>query len=78
MTRSLIDRPKAGFAVSRNTWLRGSLRGWAEDLLSSARFSELPMLHTQPADLWLAGLEGRGHHAQQLWAILQLLGLQRR
>lgn len=77
--RELIERPKMGFAVPLDAWLRGPLREWAEDLLSTASLAELPRLDGhQVRKLWQAHLKGQGHHAQQLWAVLQLLAWQRR
>ncbi|WP_234290990.1 asparagine synthase (glutamine-hydrolyzing) [Halomonas alkalisoli] len=74
----LIERPKMGFAVPLDAWLRGPLREWAEDLLSTASLAELPRLDgRQVRKLWQAHLKGQGHHAQQLWAVLQLLAWQR-
>lgn len=76
--RELIDRPKMGFAIPLDDWLRGPLREWAEDLLSSLSLSALPMLDTVAIrKLWHLHLKGHGHYAQQLWAVLQLLAWQR-
>lgn len=77
--RELIERPKMGFAIPLDAWLRGPLREWAEDLLSPASLAELPMLDaSQVRKLWQLHLKGRGHYAQQLWTVLQLLAWQRR
>lgn len=72
--RELIERPKMGFAVPLDSWLRGPLREWAEDLLSAKNLERLPQLNKRSVRcLWSEHLAGKGHHAEQLWVILQLL-----
>ncbi len=67
--QGLIDRPKAGFALPIDTWLRGSLRDWAEDLLSPRTlkdtFDPVPI-----RQLWKDHLKGRADHKESLWTIL--------
>lgn len=72
--RELIERPKMGFAIPLDDWLRGPLRGWAEHLLSVHWLSQIPALDPQAVRLmWDRHIQGRGHYAQQLWAVLQLI-----
>lgn len=76
--QSLIDRPKMGFAIPLDDWLRGPLKEWADDLLSSASLGDLPMLNGKSVRaLWQAHQKGQGHYAQQLWTVLQLVAWQR-
>lgn len=71
--RELIERPKMGFAVPLDDWLRGPLRDWAEDLLSQPSLSSIPAINQRSVQsMWQNHLQGRGHFAQQLWAVLQL------
>jgi len=77
--QALIDRPKMGFAIPLDEWLRGPLREWAEDLLQPSSLAQLPMLNAKAvAGMWKNHLNGKGHYAQQLWAVLQLIAWQRR
>ncbi|MGH6729657.1 MAG: asparagine synthase-related protein, partial [Sphingomicrobium sp.] len=65
------DRPKAGFGVPIGQWLRGPLRGWAEDLLDPRRLGDEGFF--DPAIVrrrWADHLDGRRDSAQALWSIL--------
>ncbi|OZC34913.1 asparagine synthase (glutamine-hydrolyzing) [Marinobacter vinifirmus] len=71
--RELIERPKMGFAVPLDEWLRGPLREWAEDLLAPASLNNIPVFNTKAVHyIWDKHLRGKGHYAQQLWSVLQL------
>jgi asparagine synthase (glutamine-hydrolysing) len=69
--RELVERPKMGFAVPVAEWLRGPLRDWAEDLLSTERLQREGFLDPAPVrGLWAQHLAGREGGDESLWALL--------
>lgn len=68
---ALFDRPKTGFGVPVGQWLRGPLKTWGSDLLDSRTLRIDGILDpVVVARTWEAHQTGRGHHEQQLWALL--------
>jgi asparagine synthase (glutamine-hydrolysing) len=71
--RELIERPKMGFKVPIDAWLRGPLRDWAEDLLSERKLREHGLLDVAAVrKVWTDALAGRGAWHDHLWAALML------
>jgi len=67
----LIERPKAGFGIPIGQWLRGPLRGWAEDLLEPGLMQRQGYLRPEPIQrLWRQHLSGRFDHTTRLWTVL--------
>lgn len=72
--RDLIERPKQGFAIPLDRWLRGDLRGWAETLLSDDTLIDLAGFErTIVNDLWTGHQVGLENNGTKLWTILMLL-----
>ena len=69
--RRLLDRPKQGFGIPIDEWLRGPLRDWAEQLLQPARLEREGYLDPAPIrSMWAEHL-GRGRQRQyELWNVL--------
>lgn len=69
--REMFERPKQGFSVPLDLWLRGPLRDWAGDLLSRDRLEREgyfnPAVVEQAWQLHLSGKRDNGH---QLWSII--------
>lgn len=71
--RSLIERPKMGFSVPIDQWLRGGLREWAADMISLSEFHRMfPVRPEALRQLWDGFLAGRGPSANEIWALIML------
>jgi asparagine synthase (glutamine-hydrolysing) len=69
--RSLIDRPKTGFGIPLDEWLRGPLKSWAADLLASERLDRQGWFDSRRVSaVWSEHLQGRRNHGSWLWNVL--------
>jgi asparagine synthase (glutamine-hydrolysing) len=69
--RALIERPKKGFSIPLDRWLRGPLREWAEFLLDAKRLRGEAYLNPAPIrKKWEEHLSGGRNWHGWLWGVL--------
>jgi asparagine synthase (glutamine-hydrolysing) len=69
--RTLIERPKSGFAVPVGDWLRGPLRDWGEGLLNEHQIANEGYLDSGAVKRkWLEHQSGARDWSAALWSVL--------
>lgn len=70
MPVELFDRPKRGFGVPMNDWLRGPLRDRAAEVLSPSRLSDLGLDAAVGDRRWAEHLAGKRNWGASIWSLL--------
>ena len=71
---SIRDRPKQGFGVPINEWLRGPLCAWAEErLFDRSSYDGLPISRDESMELYRVHKSGKRNFHSLLWALLMLI-----
>ena len=71
LPRELYERPKQGFSVPLDMWLRGPLRDWAGDLLNRDRIRQEGYFDDSVVEqAWQSHLSGAHDIGHQLWSVI--------
>jgi asparagine synthase (glutamine-hydrolysing) len=67
----IVERPKMGFGVPINKWLRNELLGWASDLLDGELLRKQGYFHAEPiVQMWNEHVSGTADRSTELWPVL--------
>tara|TARA_R110002050_G_scaffold300734_1_gene472047 strand:- start:1903 stop:3831 length:1929 start_codon:yes stop_codon:yes gene_type:complete len=76
--KEMMDRPKMGFGVPIDSWLRGDLRDWAEDLLSEKSLNKTGVLNPDPIrEKWIQHTKHHKNWHYSLWPVLMFVAWHR-
>lgn len=71
VSKELIERPKMGFSIPLDSWLRGPLRDWAEDLLDKNKLQQQGYFNSSSIQQhWQEHLSGSRNWQASLWSVL--------
>ena len=68
--KNLMERPKMGFSVPLEKWLKSSLKDWASDLLQKKELENNNINSRIVIKKWEEHLSGKRNWQYQLWPIL--------
>lgn len=67
-----FDRPKKGFSLPVDVWLKTGLRDWAETLLAETALADSRLFNVSAIRrTWQEHLAGTRNHQHKLWSVLQ-------
>ncbi len=69
--KAMVERPKTGFGIPVQEWIRAGLRGWAEELLDERRLRDQGFFNPAPIRRkWKEHLSGHRNWGGALWGVL--------
>jgi asparagine synthase (glutamine-hydrolysing) len=69
--KKLVERPKVGFGVPIDSWLRGPLKDWAQALLDKTKLRNQGFFNPDSINIkWTEHLSGKKNWQHEIWSIL--------